>query len=255
MIYIDKMEELHTNIKPYRDYTDQLFALYKVLGMQSIDDFHAEPESRWDEKNFMSFFSDITRSKDKVHEFDESDFKIYDDFVVLSGDIKFCAGMLHYLYPFITKGHDQFSSTIIDRRYSMHVSFGYQSVYQFWDRIGDLLWHFFKTGLKRQTIYTGRVLNNLNPIYKSMQEYKDLEAAFKSFNDFFDVRHGVVHDFSIGTQLYWERQAAFRNYEANVSLQTKLTEYREKLTACLPLCIEALGYALRLISRIESGKE
>lgn len=236
------------NIQPYYDHTDQLFETYKELNLKSIDDFHGENNKRWDGKNFMHWFSDITRGVQRENEFIESDFKIYDDFVHLSGDIKFCTGMLEYLYPSTTKAHDEFGSTIIDRRYNMHASFGFQSIYHFWDRIGDLLWHFFKTGLKQDSVYTGRVLSNLPQQFKSTDHFINLKQLFDNFTDRFEIRHEVVHNYTLGTKLSWERNNAYRDYQANENLLAKVSNYRSELSDSLIQCIDALEFSLRLIN-------
>lgn len=242
------------DIQPYRDYNDQLFDLYRKLNLKSIDDFHGASQPEWDGKNFMAWFIDITRGSKWLNDFDESDFKMYDDFVVISGDIKFCAGMLHYLYPSITKAHDSFGSNIIDRRYTMHVGYAFQSIYEFWDRIGDLLWHFFPTGIVRDNIYTSRVLNNLKPSVKESEHYVMLCDLLSQFNEHFSIRNGVVHHFTLGTQLYWERTKAFRDYEANVAIIKKLENFRNIVSQSLPDCLLALSHALRLIKDCGESK-
>lgn len=239
------------NIQPYLDYNDELYDVYKELDLQSIDDFHGNKDPCWESPNFMSFFTDITRGVDRVNPFDESDFKIYDDFVLLSGDIKFCAGMLNYLYPYITTRHDELSSTLIDRRYIMHISFGYQSIYQFWDRIGDLLWHFFKTGLNKDAVYTGRVLSNIPNSYKETVHYIALKELFEQFKEFFDIRHEVVHSFTMGTEIYWQRNASYRDSKKQQELLDKMATYKEAITDSLPQCINALVLSLKLIGEIK----
>lgn len=238
------------DIKPYLDHTNQLYSLYKDLNLLSIDDFHGENEERWNDTNFMSYFIDITRSVNLIHPFIDSDFKMYDDFVLLSGDIKFCAGMLNYLYPHVTTRHNEISSNLIDRRYIMHISFGYQSIYQFWDRIGDLLWHFFKTGLGKDSVFTGRVLTNLPSLYKETSPYISLKALFDEFKEHFDVRHDVVHSFTLGTEIYWKRNSAYGDSDMQQELIDKMKYYRDAITESLPSCINALDLALQLILEI-----
>lgn len=240
-------------IQPYLDYTDHLFDLYKQLDLKSIDDFHAEENHKWPSHNFMSYFIDVTRSFAQIEPFVDSDFKMYDEFVLLSGDIKFCAGMLHYLYPHTSSTHDQLTSNIIDRRYIMHVSWGYQSIYQFWDRIGDLLWHFFATGLNKESVYTGRLLNNMANEYKVTEPYIKLKSQFELFKEHFDIRHDVVHSFTLGTDLYWQRMSNFKNAVEQQKLLDKMLYYRDVITKSLDSCILALELALELILEIKNA--
>ncbi|MBB6501225.1 Cthe_2314 family HEPN domain-containing protein [Pedobacter cryoconitis] len=238
------------DIQSYLDHTDQLFEVYKKLKLVSIDDYYEETSSRWNDKNFISYFTDVTRSKNTLNSFDTSDFKMYDDFVMLSGDIKFCAGMLHYLFPYTTKEPKDFTSSIIDRRYIMHVSFGYQSIYQFWDRIGDFLWIYFFTGIEAKKVYTGGVLKNLPEIYKNCEPYLQLKKSYESFNYTFRMRHDIVHNCSMGTELFWERNKYYTNEKKLNKLLSKVQGYRDKITKSLPQCIEALFCALELIQQL-----
>ncbi|HKG07178.1 MAG TPA: Cthe_2314 family HEPN domain-containing protein [Pedobacter sp.] len=239
-------------IQSYLDHTEELLDVYKALNLQSIDDFHADVEERWNNNNFLSYFVDVTRSVAVLNPFIESDFKMYDDFVLLSGDIKFCAGMLHYLHPYISSSPYNITATRIDRRYIMHVSFGYQSIYQFWDRIGDLLWHFFPTGLAKDAVYTGRVLNNIPNIFKLTEPYKSLKELFDEFKEFFEIRNDLVHSFTLGTEIYWQRNAAYGDIVLQQQLIDKLLSYRDIITESLPSCISALRHSLLLISEIKS---
>lgn len=243
------------SIQPYLDYNDELYDVYRQLNLQSIDDFHAEKDHRWDAPNFMSFFTNITRGVNRVNTFDESDFKIYDEFVLLSGDIKFCAGMLNYLYPHITTRHNELSSTLIDRRYIMHINFGYQSIYQFWDRIGDLLWHFFYTGLDKNAVYTGRVLSNISNAFKETANYIALKTLYEKFKEFFDIQHEVVHSFTLGTEIYWQRNASYGDERKQQELLDKMATYKDAITDSLPQCIEALVLTLNLIDEIKAQQE
>lgn len=235
------------DIKPYLDYNDQLYNVYRKLNLQSIDDIHIEEREKWGNKNFLSYFSDVTRSRKNIIPFDKSDFKMYDDFVMLSGDIKFCAGMLHYLYAFISTDPKQLTSTLIDRRYIMHVSFGYQSIYHFWDRIGDLLWLYFPTDIEAKKVYTGGVLDHLPDIYKKSNSYKRLKELYGLSNHFFRMRHDIVHKCALGTELHWERNDVYGNDKKENRLLNKVRGHRNKITNMLPQSLEALYCTLELI--------
>lgn len=243
----------YIDIKSYLDYNDQLHDVYRKLNLQSIDDIAIEDRVEWNNKNFISYFSDVTRSRKNIIPFDKSDFKMYDDFAMLSGDIKFCAGMLHYLIKSISTDTQQLTSTLMDRRYIMHVSFGYQSIYHFWDRIGDLLWLYFPTEIEAKKVYTGGVLERLPDIYKQKKSYKRLKELYGLSNHFFRMRHDIVHKYTLGTEIFWERMDAYGNVKKENRLLNKVKGYRTKITDMLPQCLEALYCALELI--LELPKE
>ncbi len=237
-------------ITSYVKHTEELFELYEALQLKSIDDYFNEDHPKYPNQPLLSFFTDVTRSRPTLKKFDQSDFKMFDDFVILSGDVKFCAGMLHYLLPHISADPNGFSSTLIDRRYLMHVSFGYQSIYHFWDRIGDLLWLYFPTGIDEKKVYTGFVLDRIPDIYKQSTSFNDLKKSYHTFNDMFAMRHDIVHKCSIGTEITWMRTTNYGNEKKLRKLLLKIHSYRDKITKSLPLCIEALYLALNLIKEL-----
>ena len=85
-----------------------------------------------------------------------------------------------------------------DARYLSYASTLYSAIYNFWDRIGDLLNCFFITGLGDANVYIGRVLNNFPSMHKDStifkqinQIYKDQVIAFVSKRNENDHRQSV----------------------------------------------------------------
>jgi hypothetical protein len=233
------------DIQPYFDHTDQLFELYRDLKLEALDDIQ-----EWNGTTTINHFSNVTRSRENIHPFPESDFKIYDEFVALSGDIKFCAGMLHYLFPHTSHIPSHYDSTIIDRRYAMHVNFGYQSVYHLWDRIGDLLWIYFPTNIPKEQVFTAKVLKQITQPYRASQPFIDLVKLFHASNPAINERHKIVHNFSIGIEISWQRIHSYGNHKKLEKLQKKLQWYRDHITEALPASIKAIELSLLLIQEL-----
>ena len=232
----------------FRKFTYELFAEYKVLGIKTLADYDFEG------KGSAAFMSDITRRKNNIHPFPYPDFKIHDELNFITKDIKYVTGMLHIFRPFINdsyKDQGHYHQTLEDSRYLMYANFGLQSIYNFWDRLGDLLFLFFKTGLTSDQVYFGRVINNMEPAYKSTTAYKDLFDLYnQKIKSIFDARHEAVHHFQLECKHYW----------GNIELRTdkpKLKELNEEKRICadtmkeqLDICRNGFYLTLKLINEL-----
>lgn len=103
-----------------------------------------------------SFLSDVLRKKEPVHQLPYSDFKIHDEFLAISKDIKYVTGILYCLRPYIVDTEEldgRYFQNLPDRRYLIYCSFGLQLFYNFWDRVGDTLHYFFPSNIKSGHVY------------------------------------------------------------------------------------------------------
>lgn len=160
----------------------------------------------FDGKNSVTFFSDVLRLKQNLKPFPYSDFKIYDELLFMSRDIKYYTALLYFFRPYITNSLDgTYYQTREDRRYMMFASVGFQTIYNFWDRIGDLLNLYFVTGLPETSIYYSRVLNNFPKEYKSSVHYRWLKETFDNeVRNFLGQRDNIVHSYQLECEYYWK---------------------------------------------------
>jgi hypothetical protein len=235
-------------IELFREFTEELFSEYKNLGVKTLVDYDFEGKSS------AAFMTDITRKKNNIHPLPYSDFKIHDELNFITKDIKYVTGMLHILRPYINnafRDEDHYHQTIEDSRYLMYANFGLQSIYNFWDRLGDLLYLFFKTGLVNDQVYFGRVINNLEVIYKQTDSYRNLYNLYDSkVKTIFDIRHEAVHHFQLECKHYWGN-VEFRSDKKKLGeLNAEKRIYTDTMKEQLDVCSQGFNLTLKLINEL-----
>ena len=145
-------------------------------------------------KRLSSLFQKITDKKLRINQFNSVDYIF--DIEFISGDIKYFTGLLYLLRPFInipSEENGTYFQNIYDHRYMIYVNVAHQCVYNFWDRIGDLLYYFFQTGLSEKNVYLSNVLNNFPGNYKNNDHFKALNDLYESdVKSLLNIRHQIV---------------------------------------------------------------
>jgi hypothetical protein len=154
----------------------------------------------------FEYFTDITRSKQALQKFSYSDFKHGEEFLFLSQDLIYIMAIVELLQPYINnsiKEGGSYNQTLEDHLYLRYAGNGFQIIYSFWDRIGDILALFFQTG-QTGDVYLARVFNNFPAEYKS-ETFHELFKLYKTdVEPVLQDRHGVVHTFGLKTKYRWE---------------------------------------------------
>lgn len=131
-----------------------------------------------DGKNPLAFYSEVTSRH--VH-IKKVPLFLWDDLFFISNDLVHFTSLLFLLRPFIndaTKESGTYHQNWYDARYLSYASVLHSSVYNFGDRIGDLLHCFFATGLLDDKIYIGRVLNNFPAAHKGSTNFQQMNKIF-----------------------------------------------------------------------------
>lgn len=217
---------------------------YKELGIESMK------IKRFDEKNSSTFFSDITRTRNNIRPFPYSDFKIHDEFIFLNEDLLFSIGWLHLLKDNINNSISEggrYNQTYEDHLYLRYANYGFQVIYNFWDRIADTLHLFFETGLKDDAIYIGKLLNNFPAAYRT-KNYLILLDIYKTYiKPLLETRNNVVHHFGLKTHHFWSVIEAGDDFNKIELLQKEKDEYVNLFINQLQLFNDGFYYMIKLI--------
>jgi hypothetical protein len=102
------------------------------------------------------------------------------------------------------------------KRYSMFIAVAYEKIYNYWDRLGDLLWAtYFQNDLKEIAVDFSRVVTMIEEKYPSynsipsfvwLMNYKN--TNYKSLND---IRKNIVHYTSIDIEFKSKHLEKFEN--------------------------------------------
>lgn len=203
-------------------------------------------------ENVPSFFIGAVRRKQSLRSNFFQDFKFYDDLYFITRDLSYVTGMLYYLQPFINdpvQERGTYFKSVPDSRYMMYVNFAHQLVYNYWDRIGDLLHEYFETGASSDKIYLGRILNNFPEPIKKSEYFIWLDTVFKrEIKPLFKSRDDIVHFRHIETDIFYQVMSESQNIDAQKNIRDLKNGYPSKFKEILNLSCQALINATKLIS-------
>lgn len=228
-----------------------LYAVYEdreliCLGEYKIDDTKA-----------FSYYHKIIDKKNRINNFNSVDL-IY-DIQFISQDIKFLTGLLFLLRPFINipseEGETYFQNRY-DARYLPFASLVHQNVYNFWDRIGDLLYFFFDTGLEERKVYIGTVMSNFPNQYRSNEYFIKLNDLYEQkIKSLITTRTQIVHYKQVETKHYLGTFQNYNNQQIKDDLEKEKKGYPEYFKNHLGYCNTGFEYALKLINELPEKTE
>ncbi len=234
------------NLRIFREFDQIVRDQYNTIPLQDLGDIN------FGEENSVTFFSRIVRSKQNIKPFPYSDFKIHDELLFISKDIKYYTALLFYFKPYITDSSidGKYHQTLEDRRYMMFASICFQSIYNFWDRIGDLLDLFFHTGLNDK-IYFSRVLNNFPKKYKESVNFKWLQTHYDhEIKSLLGQRDDIVHSYQLECEYYWKVIEANTDVTKTREIQKEKESFPNKFKRQIDLILEGFEKALKLIEEL-----
>lgn len=157
-----------------------------------------------DGKHPLTFYSEVTSHHVHIR---KVPLFLWDDLFFISNDLVHFTSLLFLLRPFIndaTKEAGTYHQNWYDARYLSYASVLHSAVYNFWDRIGDLLHCFFDTGLPDDRVYMGRVLNNFPAAHKDSANFQQMNEVFMDHvRSFVFERNKDAHNQSTATSHFY----------------------------------------------------
>lgn len=152
--------------------------LYRLKDIKEAEGILHINEFSPDGKHPLTFYSEVTSHHTYIR---KVPLLLWDDLLFISNDLVHFTSLLFLLRPFIndaTKEAGTYFQNWYDARYLSYASVLYSAVYNFWDRIGDLLHCFFATGLRDDRVYMSRVLNNFPAAHKASANFQQMNEIF-----------------------------------------------------------------------------
>jgi hypothetical protein len=231
----------------YMEFDNEIRAMYRELGIKHLNELEFET------KGPPAFFVDIVRKKQPVQGGWFPDFKMAHEMDFITQDMKYITGMLFLLRPYINNPlHDggQYIQTVGDRRYLMHITFGLQAVYNFWDRLGDLLWHFFPSNLSERDVYFDRIIGSIKTPYDSCKIYSSLVELYQNHvKSVLQIRKETVHYFQPECRHYWGN-VEDNSHEAIKERYNEKFGYADLMLNQLNIAPKAFELTLKLIDEL-----
>ena len=157
--------------------------------------------------------------------------------------------------PFAGKILYPYSRPIETKRFNMFANTASEKVYNYWDRIGDLLTTYFPELIDPKNSYFATTIDKIPAEFHNSENYKWLKRFKENeFKDLNEKRKQVVHYISTDTKSKWSQaKNPFDKEEIVKTLaeQDKLPDY---FKSQLKLSIEGFEKTISLIEEITESR-
>lgn len=185
-----------------KELLDGLF--YRLKAIKEAEGILHISELTPDGKHPLTFYSEVTSNHAEIR---KVPLFLWKDLFFISNDLVHFTTLLFLLRTFIndaTKEAGTYHQNWYDARYLSYASVLHSAVYNFWDRIGDLLHCFFTTGLSDDRVYMGRVLNNFPAAHRVSANFQQInEIYIDHVRPLVFERNEDVHNQSLATTHFY----------------------------------------------------
>lgn len=220
---------------------------YSALGLQYIEEYLI------DRKHPLTFFTEAIKDIKAINPFNWYEF--FTEIEFLSKDLKYYTALLFLLRPSInipSREGKTYYQTVEDKRYMSYASILFQIVYNNWDRLGDFLFCFFETGLKKRDVYFSRVINSIPQNYISSNNYQNLKVIYdKYLRSLFIDRKEIVHYVQVSAKMYSGTFIYHHNNQKLLELEKEKEGYPEFFKKHLELSLKGFEYSVKLVKELK----
>ncbi len=245
-----------------KEYQRELNKIYQEEKLICLSDWELV---KFDNKNALQLASDnLINVRKKVNINGALDFLIEDIIYSTSQDIKFSLGNI-YLYKKLginnfleeriisqtEKNIFTYHQTIADRRFFFYINVCFEKLYNYWDRIGDLLALSLGLDIKTRNIYFRTIVEKIQKSYGESSDFQFLKNF--SDNDYQEIlnriRILIVHYRQKDTYFRSKWMSNVSNQEAIIKLQQEKNKLPTILKKQMQLTIEGFKSAVLLIGK------
>ena len=231
---------MNIDLNTYRKFDTQIREVYESIPLNCISD------RIFDEKQSLTFFTHSTNHKNPIKKYNQ--FQFHMELVSINEDIKFLTGLVHFFHPYINRELDTYFQTLEDKRYLLFSGLAHQTLYNYWDRIGDLLAIYFDTGLREREIYFLKVLDNFPNDYQKSQYFQELKKlSDENLKNLLDERRIIVHYLQLNAKFFTE---FFINSDERESLMIEKENLPLYFKKHLDLSVKGFELTLKLINEL-----
>ena len=213
-----------------RSINDKIVSIYeteKLIPLRGENDSY-----ELNGKQILMWFNEITRhcwcNFNSHFNYDKN----IDDLLFTSDEIVYFTAHLYFYKPYInTPIKDAYytGTTMIypvfgnleGKRYEMYIGVVFEKIYNYWDRIGDLIASYFPKKFKGN-VYFSQTVKALENDYKGNFDYDWLlNFVNNEFSEFNKERINIVHYISKSTEQKWEQLGHITDYAKTKFLNDK----------------------------------
>ncbi|MEI2759099.1 MAG: Cthe_2314 family HEPN domain-containing protein [Bacteroidia bacterium] len=235
--------------------------MYDEHGLTSLTGLNRE--YRLQGRNLLMWHSEATRKCSLKYSNRYYFSKNFDDILFCSEEILYFTGSLYVYKPYINNPLDDaayFSGRMVypnyqnhyGKRYGMFGDIASQCVYNFWDRIGDMIAAFFPDKINSTRVFFTTALDIIPPQFHSNENYIWLDnfrrTEYKEVND---RRKQVVHYTTIETDFkYQHLEKGSNDREAMEKIQAEREALPDYYKKHIDYSLEGMAKALLMLEEI-----
>lgn len=252
------MEELRL-LKEFNETIISIYNQEKLYPLRGYKDSFELPNG----KQILVWQNEITRHRNCHFAPNNFDYNsIVDDLLFISDEIVYFTAHLYLYKPHInTPMKDAYMTpngtwiypvfqNYTGKRYEMYINVCYEKLYNYWDRIGDLIASFFPS-VFTGNIYFPKVMQSLKTQYVGNTDFDWLldfsETEYKTFNE---VRIKTVHKIAINTEIKWQQLGHVTDEQKSRELTEKILAYPDYFKKMNQLCIEGFTRTLSFLEHV-----
>ncbi len=220
------------------EFQEKILSIYekeKLIPLRGENDSYILPNGR----EILVWHSEVTRHCLCHYNNNHFDYnKNIDDILFTSDELVYFIAHLYLYKPYINNpvkdsyicGSRRIYPMFVNlegKRYDMFVGVVFEKIYNFWDRIGDLIASYFPNKYTGN-VYFSKTIKDLEKDYKGDVNYDWLLNFVESeFTDFNKERINIVHYTSKNTEQMWEQLGQISNYDKTKEFILKRESYPE----------------------------
>lgn len=251
------------NLKLLEDFDTKIYTIYiqeDLFPLRGKEDSYKLPNT----KQILSWHREVTRHRNCHFKPNYYDYQSnINDLLFISDEIVYFTAHLYLYKPFInTPLKDAYWSGKYwifpvfqngpGKRYEMYINICYEKLYNYWDRIGDLIASYFPTKFSRN-IYFSKVIQQLKYDYSNNSDFDWLlnfsENQYKEFNT---ERIKTVHKISINTENRSKQMKNLTDELKSRELTNQILNYPNFFKEMNGLCIEGFQRTLSFLEHVNA---
>ena len=142
--------------------------------------------------------------------------------------------------------------TFNDSRFFFYTNVCWEKLYNYWDRIGDLLWACFDLPIEERNVFFSTVMKELKKTQSGSKNFRELNRIYEGhFQQVLNrSRITVVHYRQRDTDFFFEWLDASTDKERIRELQARRDQGPDTLKTQSDVALEGFGHAVRLIGEL-----